>query len=286
MKWVLLASLLGVGAWAQSSALASPHRLTLASTHLSEPLQAEVHLPGDYSVSPTRRYPLCLLLHGAGSSAADLRSLGLAELATQYQIIIVAPDAGRSLFVDSIGAGDHLESALLQDLLPELDRRFRTQGTRQGRMLAGLSFGGFAALHLGMLHPERFALVASLSGVVGAPRWSAAEEALLPPEMRLQMRMAFGLPGSVTRSQKDLFAGISTLSPKARKALPFLALECGTEDIFLPANRRFANLLESQSIPHEFSATHGKHDGEFWGRRLDEVLRLRAHRSELATTPE
>jgi S-formylglutathione hydrolase FrmB len=264
----LLALCLAFGAWAQPL----PERLVLASRH-HPALQAEIHLPADYAASLERRYPVCLLLHGGGGTAAGLRGLGLAGLATRHQILIVAPEAGPSLFVDPArGEGPRLETAILQELLPELDRRYRTRGAGRGRIVAGLSFGGFAALRFGILHPELFAVAVSLSGVVEAPRWSALEEDFLPSRMREQMDRAFGPAGSASRQEKDLFALVAILSPEDRRRLPLLRLECGTEDLFLPSNQRFAAQLQRLGIRHEFRTSPGKHDGEFWRSRLGAVL--------------
>lgn len=274
MRVLLLGCLLAMGAWAQAGTGPSLQLLSLPSRHLRAPLQAEVHLPAGYASTSPRRYPVCLLLHGGGGTATNLRELGLADLATRHGIIIVAPDAGQALFVDSVGAAEErLETAIMEDLLPEIDRRFRTTGNRQGRMICGLSLGGYAALHFGVLHPGHFAVAASLSGVVEAPRWSAFDELFLPPMIRDQVTRALGPPGSAVRRGKDLFALLNSMSPEARRALPLLTLDCGTEDGFLAANQRFAAHLQRLGIRHEFRPSPGRHDGEFWQRRLEDVLK-------------
>lgn len=273
MKPFLLGMFLACALWGQTSSTPLPESLNLSSHRLSGALHAEVHLPVSYGSSPQRRYPLCLLLHGGGNNAKDLRDLGLAALATRHNIIIVAPDAGSALFVDPPGDEQApLESALLQELLPELERRYRTLGTPGSRLLAGVSLGGYAALHIGIRHPELFGFVLSLSGVVELGRWTALEESFLPGPMRHQIDRALGPPGSAARQRKDLFTLLEHLSPNSRSSLPFLCLACGTEDTFLAANRRLAVLLTRLGIPHAFPMTPGGHDGEFWRRQLGEVL--------------
>ena len=61
------------------------------------------------------------------------------------------------------------ETALVDDLLPAIDARFRTIQGRAGRAIAGLSMGGYGAMHLALRHPDQFAAVASLSGALYSP---------------------------------------------------------------------------------------------------------------------
>jgi len=273
MKWLLTVLLAAKAAFA--GAPASPLPLEVPTRHLSAPLHAEVHLPGGYDASQGRRYPVCLLLHGGGGSARELRGLGLARLATAFGIIIVVPDAGPGLFADSPGAA--LESAILADLLPEVDRRFRTSGSARNRMAAGISLGGYAALHMGLRQPGAFGRVVSLSGVVECPRWTALEESFLPAAMRDQLDRAFGPPGSGTRLAVDLSTMVKDLPLPARKALPFLRLDCGEEDLFLPSNRRLAALFAELGVRHQLRTTPGGHDDLFWRRQLEEALGAMQH---------
>ncbi len=248
--------------------------LILPSRGLSGPLRAEIHLPAGYVAHPGRRYPVCLLLHGGGGSASELRELGLADLATRHGVIIVAPDAGEALFEDAeAGAGPRLASALVETLLPAVDRRYRTLGSRQGRLLVGLSLGGYSALHLGITHPEAFGFIASLSGVVGIAGWTSQDEGFLPARLRTQLHRALGEPGSPGRQARDLATLLDSLPPAAIRGLPFLRMDCGREDWFFEANRCLSRRMTARGIPHAFHAPPGRHDEAFWRRQLEEVLR-------------
>ena len=55
-------------------------------------------------------------------------------------------------------------SHLVSELVPEIDRRYRTIARREGRAVVGKSSGGFGALILAMDHPETFSACASHSG--------------------------------------------------------------------------------------------------------------------------
>jgi enterochelin esterase family protein len=83
------------------------------------------------------------------------------------EVIVVAPDCftrlGGSQYIDSPATGRY-ETHLCRELIPEIDGRFRTAGTRAGRGIGGKSSGGFGALVLAMRHPDLFAAVASHAG--------------------------------------------------------------------------------------------------------------------------
>jgi S-formylglutathione hydrolase FrmB len=60
------------------------------------------------------------------------------------------------------------------------------------------------------------------------------------------------------------------------KNLPFVYLDCGTEDFLYKSNREFANLLQEKKIPHEFRELPGVHNWIFWDSQISEFLELSA----------
>jgi enterochelin esterase family protein len=83
------------------------------------------------------------------------------------EAIVVAPDCftrwGGAQYLDSPAIGNY-ETHLLTEVIPAVDRRFRTAAARAGRAVGGKSSGGFGALVLAMRHPDLFAAVASHAG--------------------------------------------------------------------------------------------------------------------------
>ena len=67
-------------------------------------------------------------------------------------------------------------------------------------------------------------------------------------------------------------------TPERTRALPFLYLDCGTEDFLLGTNRDFAALLVERKVPHEFRQLPGGHTWPYRDRQVREVLRLAAER--------
>ena len=122
----------------------------LASKTLGRSWSYNVYLPTGYEGS-TARYPVLWLLHGNaqnyGSWAASGRIQATADsLIASGEIpatIIVMPDAGTSWYVDR---KEPMETAIVRELIPHVDAAFRTIAARNGRVVAGLSMGGYGTM--------------------------------------------------------------------------------------------------------------------------------------------
>lgn len=58
------------------------------------------------------------------------------------------------------------------------------------------------------------------------------------------------------------------------KQLPFIYLDCGTEDFLYGTNREYAGLLQEKKIAHEYRELPGKHDWAFWDSQIEEFLEM------------
>lgn len=137
-----------------------------------------VWLPPSYDTHPDRRHPVLYALTGFGSRGRGLLNdnpwspslddrLDALVAAGEPECIVVMPDAftrlGGAQYMDSPATGDY-ETHLIDELVPWIDAHFRTLAAPAHRAIAGRSSGGFAALRLGMRHPDVFGALASHSG--------------------------------------------------------------------------------------------------------------------------
>ena len=241
-------------------------------------LPYNVVLPADYDTSRTTRYPVLYLLHGLTGHYSDwvLRT-NVADYASEHRMIVVMPEGNDSWYTDSSTvANDKYESYILQELLPDVQQRYRTIEARYGRAIAGLSMGGYGAIKFGLKSPQTFVFAASMSGAFGVtrftekdgnPRWESSEK-------------VFGPTGSDARKANDLFELIEKLSPAQISSLPYFYFDCGTEDSLrnFTYNRQLSALMYEKRIPHEYRELPGDHSGGYWDRQVLEVLRIAAQR--------
>jgi S-formylglutathione hydrolase FrmB len=253
---------------------------------VGKPLPYNVVLPPFYDAPGSRsvRYPVLYLLHGLGGGAGDWVSnrAHLAAQAAAYRLIIVTPEGGDGWYTDSATVpGDKFETYFLEELIPDVERRFRALTTREARAVAGLSMGGYGALKFGVKHPERFILAASLSGAFDAAAWDANNPQTLA-FIRPSIARTYGALDSPTRAANDLFKLFAGLPPERIPSLPFIYFDCGTEDFLIGSNRALAELLLKRKIPHEYRQLPGTHSWPYWDAQVQEVLKLAARKLRAA----
>ena len=150
-----------------------------------------------------------------------------------------------------------------QGINPEIDSKFRTFADRNHRIVAGLSMGGYGSLKFGLKYPEMFSLVGSFSGALNAASWTEKDLGGRGAIAETVMSV-YGAADSQTRKDNDVYKMTREMSPEKSKQLPFIYLDCGTEDFLIQSNRDYAALLYEKKIPHEFRQLPGKHDWRFW----------------------
>ena len=266
----------------QAAAPARRHEtVAFESKLVGAALPYHVVLPADYHAEASKqtRYPVLFLLHGLGGSANDWVSerARLAEHAAAYRLIVVVPEGRDNWYTDSATApNEKFETYFIEELLPDVERRFRVVARREGRAVAGLSMGGYGALKFGFKHPEKFALAASMSGALAAASWVPSES--LPAFVRPSLARVYGPAGSPTRAANDLFRLAREAAPERVAALPYFYLDCGTEDFLIGNNRDFSALLLERKIPHEYRQLPGGHTWPYWDTQVREILKLAAQR--------
>ena len=249
---------------------------------VGQALPYHVVLPPDYDPheSRTMRYPVLYLLHGLAGSHDDWVSnkAHLAEYAAQYHIIIVTPEGHDGWYTDSATApNEKYESYIVQELLPDVERRYRTLSTRDARAIAGLSMGGYGALKFAVKYPDKFIFAASMSGALGAPVWNVNDKEMID-FIKPSLARVYGAMDNPVRAANDIFKLYDALPPERIAQLPFIYLDCGTEDFLIDSNRAFDALLLKHKIPHEFRELPGKHEWPYWDSQVQEILRLASHR--------
>jgi enterochelin esterase-like enzyme len=135
-----------------------------------------LYLPPQYG-DPTKsdqRYPVIYWLHGYGSHPEDglpfVEALDAAIRAGACPpIIAVLPNGLHdSWYVNSEDGAQPVENVIINDLIPHIDKTYRTIPNRAGRAIEGFSMGGWGAAHLAFKYPDRFAAVTLVSALLYA----------------------------------------------------------------------------------------------------------------------
>lgn len=256
-------------------------RVTLESKLLGRAIDYSILYPINYqrAGNAEKKFPVVYLLHGyTGHHTNWIERTRVALYATHFDLFIVMVEGENGWYTDSATVpNDKFESYILQELMPDVEKRFRVSAERDGRAIAGLSMGGYGALKFGFKYPSRFGMVASMSGALGAASWTDSDLKNLEA-VRQSLLKTLGPIGSSTRLQNDLLKLTREVSADGIKLLPVIYFDCGTEDQLFPTNRSYADLLVERKIPHEFRQLPGNHSWPYWDQQVREILSLAATR--------
>jgi enterochelin esterase family protein len=153
----------------------------LAGNPLGDPAEREVAvvLPPGYDDEPNRRYPTVMFLAGfTGTGPAllnrgpwqeplDQRFSRLVSTGKAKPAILILPDCftryGGSQYEDSPAMGRY-QSFLVEEVLPFVEKNYRTVAGPEGRAVVGKSSGGYGALALVLDRPGLFRAAGSHAG--------------------------------------------------------------------------------------------------------------------------
>jgi enterochelin esterase-like enzyme len=230
-----------------------------------------VYLPDGYETS-TLRYPVLYLLHGHGQDLYAWVNFGRIQPTADALIargeippaIIVMPDAGTSWYVDR---KEKMETAVIEDLVADVQRNFRVIEARNGRLIAGLSMGGYGALRFVLKYPETFAAAALLSPAIYDPE---------PPQNSGARRVGvFGSPEFDAQVWKQLNYPALWQAYLAKKlAVPMYINSGDDDDYFIEAEAaRLYTMLRKQGQPAELRIVDGPHRWPVWESTVGDAMR-------------
>lgn len=232
-------------------------------------------LPASYDRQPARRYPALYLLHGLGGSEQMLVQQGIWSLVEDLyesrrigEFLVIAPDGGRSFYVNSRDGRNRYEDFFLREFLPAMDRAYRTRPTREARGIAGLSMGGYGALRFAFKYPERFVSVSAHAAALmeELPRGAGSAGQLSPALAILTGPFGSPIDTAYYRAESPF-----TLARQAHGLHRLkIYFDCGADDGygFDAGARALHRLLESRGIAHEFRIVPGGHDWRYFAEQL------------------
>lgn len=153
--------------------------------------RAFVYTPPDYDTNLKARYPVLLLQHGGGEDERGWMVQGRTDIIMDNLIaekkavpmivvsdnsyarkpgessaVLPGPPPGRAPGSFRIEVSPTFGEVVISDLIPALDKHYRTLAHRDHRAIAGLSMGAAFAFDIGLGNLDTFSHVGSFSGTV------------------------------------------------------------------------------------------------------------------------
>lgn len=250
----------------------------LASAALGRTMNIEVYLPPGYSAA--RRYPVLYLLYGYGGNedsyfggllsvnrVAD-RLIGAGTIAP---LLIVVPNYANSFGVntrpedaaDSAGGTIGLyEDYLIGEVLPYVEQHYSAAASRAQRYVGGISMGGYAALYLGLSHPDLFGRI----GAHSAALWDYG--ATNADQFVGQRDWLYATPALRALRDPMLLAQHANLD-----GLRFY-LDAGDGDALRLKDQQLAGILRARATTVDWHHGDGGHDVPYWRGQLENYLQF------------
>ena len=216
---------------------------------------AMVYTPAEYEQGK-KRYPVLYLQHGMGEDETGWSKQGHMQhimdnaihqgKAVPMIVVMESGDikapfrggdnrAGRSQY------GNSFYPVLLNDLIPYIDKNFRTKADREYRAMAGLSWGGHQTFDVVLTNLDKFAWMGTFSGAI------------------------FGL------DVKTAYDGVFVDAEKFNKQIHYLYMNWGEEDFI--KNADLVKSLREQGIKVDANESKGTaHEWLTWRRGLNEFI--------------
>jgi S-formylglutathione hydrolase FrmB len=226
--------------------------------------------PPGYDTSSNQRYPILYFLHGLFEDEQSWINRGGEQiwesLTAQGELtnfIVVSPAGGRTFYVNSQDGHEQYEDFFIQELVPEIDRRYRTLAVGGERGISGTSMGGYGALHLAMRHPEVFGSASAHSAAL-LPKFPNP----LPTEGRWGfyarvLQEPFGSP--LNESYWEANNPLTLAEHPERFSHLALYFDCGDHDRygFEEGAELLDHILSEEGFPHTFALRPGSHGWEY-----------------------
>ena len=133
---------------------------TFESQAMKTTVGYSVVLPPSYTKS-TRRYPVVYWLHGGGGNECSNLFTShawqkLYKSGKIQEVILVYPSGFRSGYMDHYDSKVMVETMIIHELIPRIDKRYRTMASHMGRAVHGSSMGASGSLKFAIKYPNMF----------------------------------------------------------------------------------------------------------------------------------
>lgn len=235
--------------------------------------------------------PLVVFLHGGGDDVdcLDLAGFGwrldrAIEEGRVPPVVIAVPEGNWGFWENWADGSRMFRDWVLQEMMPAVQRRYRTQACPQGCHVMGISMGGYGALRFALKNPELFSSVTALS----AP--------ILDSQQMLNFRDSFwwGLVVPVGRiwgkdndvsvvARDDLFLQWTRPADLGGRRLRIAWSQDDRRSV-ADTSRHFREHLAKHGIPHSWEVFPGEHEWDAWVPALERSLavQLATERSSAA----
>lgn len=216
-----------------------------------------VYTPPDYDKEINKKYPVVYIQHGGGEDETGWVNQGkteiimdnlIAEGKTEPMIVVIANGNIRT------GGGGYssegmtgFKKEMTENIVPFIDKNYRTLTDAKNRAICGLSMGGGQSFYVGLENLDYFSSVGIFSsGIFGGIRNPS---------------------GSTFDAEKEI-PGLLTNSEDFNKKLNLFYISCGEQDMRIEHTKKAVANMKEKGLDIEFNSFPGDHEWQVWRKSL------------------
>ncbi|MFT3738795.1 MAG: alpha/beta hydrolase-fold protein [Breznakibacter sp.] len=254
---------------------------TVNSKLLGRPVSYSIYLPKDYDAD-VRTYPVIYLLHGyAGDHTSWVHNGRIGWFADKAieegkipPVIIVMPDGGVGMYVNSFNGKNDYEDFFINEFMPHVENTYRIKKGKYSRGITGHSMGGWGSLLYALKYPDLFIAAAPLSAGIhddndivtyDDQRWETIFGSIF----------GYGLKGVDRLNEawyRNSILKIVENRPSSEIQKVHLRISCGNEDYLLKGSLLLHFALSEKNINHQLIIKNGSHSWDYWRADISETL--------------
>ena len=242
-----------------SAQAAQVDTIQVFSPSMNKNIKTCVIVPDNYKKSK-KKFPVVYLLHGySGNYATWVKSFKeVSQQVDRYGFIAIGVDGNYSswYFNSPIDPTFKYETYIIDELVPFIDKKYKTIASREGRAISGLSMGGHGALYLSLKHQDVFGAAGSMSGGVD----------IRPFSEKWNIKKRLGAINDFPDNwEKNTVVNLIELNQNNNLKL---IIDCGVDDFFIDVNRELHQKMLALKIDHDYIERPGKHNIDYWENSL------------------
>lgn len=216
-----------------------------------------VYTPAGYDQNTEKKYPVVYVQHGGGEDETGWVVQGktdmvmdnlIAEGKAKPMIVVMANgNVSSGIGGYSSEAMTSFKNEMTQNIIPFIDKNYRTLDNVKNRAICGLSMGGGQSFYVGLQNLDVFSSVGIFSsGIFGGIRNPS---------------------GNVFDAEKEI-PGLLTQSDEFNNKLDLFYISCGEGDMRIEHTKKAVATMKDNGLKVEFNSFPGDHEWQVWRKSL------------------
>lgn len=214
-----------------------------------------VYTPPGYDKDSNKEFPVVYIQHGGGEDETGWATQGKADIIMNNliaegkavpMILVIANGNigfGRGGYSSEGMAG--FKKEMLQNIVPFIDKNYRTLSDAKNRAICGLSMGGGQSFYVGLESLDYFSAVGTFSsGLFG------------------------GISTSSTFDAEKEIPGLLSDADEFNRQLDLFYISCGEGDMRIDHTKKAVATMRSKGLKVAFNSFPGDHEWQVWRKSL------------------